>query len=67
MLNIRTHVDIAPLTSFRIGGKAFYLTEINVEADIAAVIAFAQENALPLHILGYKSCHLQAIHSFRLA
>jgi UDP-N-acetylmuramate dehydrogenase len=45
-------VPLAPYTTFQIGGPARWFAEAVCEEDIAAGFAFAEENHLPLFVLG---------------
>lgn len=49
---IEEHVPLAPLTSWRIGGTARYLATVRSPAGLAAVVAFADTQRLPVWILG---------------
>lgn len=52
MVDIRTQVALAPLTTFSIGGPAAYFAEAAGVADIKEAYAFAQEKNLPVVVLG---------------
>ena len=50
----RVHRDalLAPFTTFKVGGPADWLVEVNSGDAVAQVIAIAQDGAIPLTILG---------------
>lgn len=49
---VRTHVPLAPLTTFRVGGPADWLVDVVAEHELTEVIAAARRAAVPLSILG---------------
>jgi UDP-N-acetylmuramate dehydrogenase len=51
-MEIQENVPLAPLTTFGIGGAARYFAEAKTEDDIVAALAWAQERALPVFVLG---------------
>jgi len=51
-LSIQQNVQLASLTTFRIGGPARYFIEIRTESELTASIAFAREHKLDLFVLG---------------
>ena len=50
-LNIRENVELASLTTFRIGGPARYFVEVRSEEDVRAALAWAQQNGVPFFVL----------------
>lgn len=51
-LGIQENVELAPLTTLKIGGAARFFAQARCEADIAEAVSFAEENDLPLFVLG---------------
>jgi UDP-N-acetylmuramate dehydrogenase len=51
-MEIQENVPLAPLTTFGIGGAARYLAVAKTEEDVVAALAWAQERALPVFVLG---------------
>lgn len=51
-MKILESVTLAPLTTFGIGGAARYFAEAKTEEDVVAALAWAQERALPVFVLG---------------
>lgn len=52
---IEEDVALAPLTTFGIGGPARYFCAITAEAQIPAALAFAEQQHLPVFVLGAGS------------
>lgn len=52
MIDIREHIDLHPLTTFRVGGKARYFAEVKSEEDLIDVLKWAKEKNFPVFILG---------------
>lgn len=52
MLLIRKDVPLAPLTTFGIGGRAQFYTEVRAAEDLIEAGKFALENKLPTFVLG---------------
>lgn len=52
MIDIRNDVQIAPLTTFRIGGSAAYFSEVSTEDELREAFAWAKEHGVPFAILG---------------
>lgn len=52
MLNIQENVDLHPLSTFRVGGKARYLVEATSEHDVAEALTLAKERSLRVFVLG---------------
>jgi len=55
MKNLLRDVDLAPYTSWKIGGSAQYLTKVKEEKDLIKAIRWAREEQLPVTILGSGS------------
>jgi UDP-N-acetylmuramate dehydrogenase len=51
-MTISEYVDLAPMTSWRIGGPARYLASVRSPAGVIQAIAFADQHQLPVWILG---------------
>ncbi|MEY3990946.1 MAG: hypothetical protein RI985_2027, partial [Chloroflexota bacterium] len=51
-LTITEQVDLAPMTSWRIGGAARYLASVRSPAGLVQAITFADRHQLPVWILG---------------
>ncbi len=51
----RSSVDLAPYTSFRVGGKAEWYAEPRTTHDLEACVAWAQAESLPITVLGSGS------------
>lgn len=51
-LKIRENVSLAPLTTLGVGGSARYFVAAQSEKDIIEAVQFADENDLPLFVLG---------------
>ena len=52
MPEITTNVDLAPLTTLNIGGHAEYFTEVATQAELQAVLSYAQDEKIPVTVLG---------------
>lgn len=52
MTLVREHVELAPLTTMRLGGPARYFAECKTNDDVTSALAFGREHGLPVHILG---------------
>ncbi len=50
-LNIREHVPLAPLTTFRIGGSARYFVEVRSKEEVRAALAWTQQKKVPFFVL----------------
>lgn len=48
----KKNVSLKPYTTFKIGGKARYYTEINSKSDLVKASQFAEEQNLPLLVIG---------------
>jgi UDP-N-acetylmuramate dehydrogenase len=51
-LPVRENVSLAPFTTFRIGGPARFFAEAITEQDVAAAVAWAGKQGIPLFLLG---------------
>lgn len=51
MLNIKSQVPLAPLTTFQIGGSARYFVEASGEEEIREALEWARDNRMPFTIL----------------
>lgn len=61
---IQENIPLAPFTTFKIGGPARYFAEIHSEAELIEALDFAEQNALPIFILGGGSNILVADEGF---
>lgn len=61
---LREHVPLAPLTTLQVGGDARWFLEAETEAEIAAAVAWARSNRVPLAVLGGGSNLLVADRGF---
>ncbi len=52
MLNIQKNVELAPLTTFRIGGSSKYFVEVDNAQDLKEALTFAREKGLEYFLLG---------------
>jgi len=53
--SIRSAIDLAPYTSFRVGGQAEWYAEPRTLQDLEGCVAWAQSESLPITILGSGS------------
>jgi UDP-N-acetylmuramate dehydrogenase len=51
-IEIREEVELAPLTTFGVGGTARFFAVAKTEADVAQAVEWAGEHKLPLFVLG---------------
>jgi len=51
-LEVRENVDLAPLTTFKIGGPARFFAEAHSPVNISEAVTWAQDHSLPLFVLG---------------
>ena len=51
-MQIRENVELAPLTTLKIGGPARYYVEVSSLAELTKAITFARDKRLPIYILG---------------
>jgi UDP-N-acetylmuramate dehydrogenase len=51
-MDLRENVELAPLTTFRIGGPARFFVEAKTPRDVQDAVAHATANQLPLFVLG---------------
>src|SRR5207244_3777159 len=52
---VRTREPLAPYTLLRLGGPAEFLVQPRSVAELAAVLAFAGQNKVPVRVLGVGS------------
>lgn len=52
MINIQENIALAPMTSFRIGGKALFYTEATNLEELKEALKFASEKKLDFYMLG---------------
>lgn len=52
MLEIKENISLSDYTAFRIGGNARYFAFIKTEEDLKEAVDFANQNQLPLFVLG---------------
>ncbi|MEF3691673.1 MAG: UDP-N-acetylmuramate dehydrogenase, partial [Candidatus Moraniibacteriota bacterium] len=50
-IEIKKNVDLAPLTTLKVGGRADFLVEANKQDDIKEALEFAQKNKLKIFVL----------------
>jgi UDP-N-acetylmuramate dehydrogenase len=63
-LLIEEHIELAPLTTFRVGGAARFFVAAKSEAEIIEAVKWTQEHDLPLFIFGGGSNVLIADEGF---
>src|SRR6056297_1312251 len=51
-LNIKKGVDLASLTTFKIGGKAKYFLKTKNEKDLIRAFKWAKKRSIPIYLLG---------------
>jgi len=51
-MEIQENIELAPLTTLRVGGRARYFVRANTIEDVQAAVAFADERNLLLFVLG---------------
>ena len=51
MMNVRENVQLAPLTTFQIGGPVRYFVDVRNEEDVREAISFAKDKGLPCVVL----------------
>jgi len=49
---VRAGADLAPLTTFRVGGRADWLAEVRTVAELQSLLALAAASAVPVTVLG---------------
>ena len=52
MLNIQENIELAPFTSFKIGGKAKYFVEVGNKDELEESLQYALKNKLAFFVLG---------------
>jgi UDP-N-acetylmuramate dehydrogenase len=63
-MTVEENIPLAPFTSFHIGGEARYLIRIKKAEDLASAISFAEEQSLPVFVLGGGSNILMSDQGF---
>jgi UDP-N-acetylmuramate dehydrogenase len=63
-LKIEQNVPLAPFTTLKIGGAARFFVRAETETDVVRAVAFAEENALEIFVLGGGSNVLVADEGF---
>lgn len=63
-MQIKENIQLAPYTTFKIGGPAKYFCEVKDQFDALTAFEFAQEKSLPVFILGGGSNLLIADSGF---
>lgn len=63
-LEIQEDVDLAPLTTFKVGGKARFFTEVVEKGQAIAALKFAHDRSVPVFVLGGGSNVLIADRGF---
>jgi len=51
-LKIQQNIPLAPLTTLQVGGPARYFVEARTESDVEDALSYAQEQRVPLFVLG---------------
>lgn len=51
MLDIQEHIELAPLTTFKIGGPARYFIDVATEDEIKTAVLWARSNSQPFIVL----------------
>jgi UDP-N-acetylmuramate dehydrogenase len=51
-VTILENIPLAPYTTFKVGGRARYLSVVKSEEELREALAFAREKALPVFVLG---------------
>lgn len=52
MITVQEHIDLHPLTTFRVGGKARYFVEAKTEEELIEALRWAKERQVPVFVLG---------------
>ena len=52
MLKIETQVELAPLTTLRVGGRALHYTRVEHATELDEALAWAKQRALEVRVLG---------------
>ncbi len=52
MFTVKRNVPLAPMTTFKIGGKAEYFTEVSGALELAEALEYAENNKLPVFVFG---------------
>lgn len=64
-MDIQQNIELAPFTTFNIGGAALYFCQTQTVADIGQAYAFAKEKKLPVLVLGGGSNILISDEGFK--
>ncbi len=54
-MNLEEHKNLAPLTTMRAGGPARFFSVVSSDAELNEAVRFAEENGLPIFVLGEGS------------
>lgn len=65
MFSLKRNVPLAPLSTFKIGGKADYFADVSSALELAEALEYAEKNALPVFVLGGGSNVLFSDKGFR--
>lgn len=65
MMHLKKNVSLAPLTTFRVGGKADYFVEATGPMELVEAIEYAEEHKFPVFIMGKGSNILFSDKGFR--
>lgn len=52
MITVQEYIDLHPLTTFRVGGKARYFVEAKTEEEVTESLRWAKEKQTPVFVLG---------------
>lgn len=63
-LEIQENIRLAPLTTLKVGGAARFFVQANTENEVIEAFAWADENSIPLFILGGGSNILMSDKGF---
>jgi UDP-N-acetylmuramate dehydrogenase len=64
-VQLEENIPLGPLTTLKVGGAARYLARIESKEDLLEAVSFAQDEELPLFVLGGGSNVLVADEGFR--
>lgn len=65
MFTLKRNIPLAPLSTFKIGGKADYFAEVSGALDLAEALEYADKHALPVFVFGGGSNVLFSDQGFR--
>lgn len=54
-MDIQENIQLAPYTTFKIGGRAEYFTHVASQQQLQEALSFAREKHLPVFVLGWGS------------